>query len=529
MTTRMKIMALAHPILFALIPVLSLLSHNIQEISPSYAIRAALLVLAAAGAVLWIFNRVLKDLNRAAVSTSMTLALFFSYGHVLGGFLGAGPRALFERFGLIGQQGALTLVWLALWALCLWALGRLSRWLPLGNTMFVMMAFGALAIPAYNMIRNEILLRQPWPAEAWPPAAELRAGPDIYYIVLDGYARADVLAEVYGYDNSPFLEFLEHEGFTVAGDARSNYPQTALSIASSLNMDYLDDVAAQVGVDSNDRLPLARLIRWSEVRQTLQERGYRVVNLASGYRMTELENADQFLSPPLTRTTTFDRLMIETSGLIALQGLATSLGVEIPPVGYEAHRERILFALDRLVTVAAEPGPKFVFAHIIAPHPPFVFGSEGQPIQNRRPFTLMDGDAFTGTRQEYITGYTDQLTYINSRMENVIRRILLSSETPPVIVIQADHGPGLGLVWSSAKETDLTERLAILNVYYLPGEAPAQVNGSITPVNTFRLIFQRYFGLDYPLLPDRSSFATWNQPYEFIPLQEQAGRLVVAP
>ena len=40
--------------------------------------------------------------------------------------------------------------------------------------------------------------------------------PDVYYVILDGYARADALATHYGYDNEPFLDALRERGFVVA-------------------------------------------------------------------------------------------------------------------------------------------------------------------------------------------------------------------------------------------------------------------------------------------------------------------------
>ncbi len=36
---------------------------------------------------------------------------------------------------------------------------------------------------------------------------------DIYFIVLDGYGRSDVLKEFYEYDNSDFLRGLKEKGF----------------------------------------------------------------------------------------------------------------------------------------------------------------------------------------------------------------------------------------------------------------------------------------------------------------------------
>ncbi len=53
--------------------------------------------------------------------------------------------------------------------------------------------------------------------------------PDIYYIILDSYGRADMLKSVYGFDNSSFMNGLEQRGFFVASRSQANYPKTVLS------------------------------------------------------------------------------------------------------------------------------------------------------------------------------------------------------------------------------------------------------------------------------------------------------------
>src|SRR5262249_55600413 len=86
----------------------------------------------------------------------------------------------------------------------------------------------------------------PQPAEivGGLPALATGAGPkrppDIYYIILDGYARSDVLRRNFGLDNEPFLRRLERKGFFVARRSAANYCQTPLCLASSLNARYLD-------------------------------------------------------------------------------------------------------------------------------------------------------------------------------------------------------------------------------------------------------------------------------------------------
>jgi len=308
----------------------------------------------------------------------------------------------------------------------------------------------------------------------------------------------------------------------VAEKSRSNYAQTTLSLASSLNMDYLDFVSDEVGSQSTDDLPLARLIRWNEVRRLLRERGYQTIAFSTGNRVTELENADLVLRSSKSHVSMFERLVMDTTGLVLYHDLAEQFDWPAARFGYQEQRERITFTLDALGKVAAESGPKFVFAHLITPHPPFVFGPNGEQVNQRYMYTFMEGmGKFPGTPDDYIAGYKAQLSYINLAVQEVISAILASSEAPPIIILQGDHGPASRLDWDAPGSDALRERMAILNAYYLPGVSHDRMHSTLTPVNSFRIVFNQYFDAEYSLLPDKSYFSTLEQPYHFIPVPEE--------
>jgi hypothetical protein len=159
--------------------------------------------------------------------------------------------------------------------------------------------------------------------------------------------------------------------------------------------------------------------------------------------------------------------------------------------------------------------PKFIFAHIFAPHPPFVFGEQGEFVFPEREFSLSDGSQFfsVGSPEEYREGYRNQLLFLNQNIQRIIEKILTSSETPPIIILQGDHGPGLMMDHFEVDKTNLWERTGILNAYYFPGKDVSQLNSKISPVNTFRLLFNLYFGGNYPLLEDKSFYSASNTPY----------------
>jgi hypothetical protein len=149
-----------------------------------------------------------------------------------------------------------------------------------------------------------------------------------------------------------------------------------------------------------------------------------------------------------------------------------------------------------------------VFAHIISPHPPFVFDVHGKPTEPARGYSVNDGDDFQGTLDEYRAGYARQVQFVNQKLEWAIDAILANSPTPPVIILQGDHGPGSRLNWGSPAKTCLWERTSILNAYYLPGGGESRLYPSISPVNSFRVVLNAYFGANLPLLPDRTYFTS---------------------
>jgi hypothetical protein len=321
--------------------------------------------------------------------------------------------------------------------------------------------------------------------------------PDIYYIILDAYGRSDILEARYGIDNWEWMDFLKDKGFYVAEQANSNYLRTTLSLYSSLNMQYVEAFVEQESA-SKDFIGLEQAISNSTVRHTLEELGYEVFVIPNGINTTSWDNTHNATSPWLR--------WIDTNFFVSY--VNTTLAVVLTQnFLYDMQRTRINNSFVGLETIPQDGTPKFVFAHIIAPHPPFVFNAQGEPIEAIIPYNLTDAIGLSMKSEEYIRGYEAQLRYVNTRMEHTITTILERSEKPPIIIVQGDHGPGAHFDWETLENNlCLIERSSILNAYYLPG-AEEELYPQITPVNSFRLVFNTVFGLDYDLLPDKVYFA----------------------
>lgn len=519
-----------HPILFAAYPVVSLLAANLGQVSDSMAVRALILCVATAAILTVVLRLVVGDWGKAGLITTGVVIVFFSYGHVYGLVKSWSVATV-----VLGRHRFLMVLALALLAAwCVWVLRRRTG--EQGLSVFfnaaglVVVAIPVVSILAYHLTPRSYEARSEpaGPASAEPgPAGGAAPQPDIYYIILDGYARHDVLMDNYACDNSAFLAALDDLGFTVAGESRSNYLMSVLSMASSLNLEYLDALAERMGPSSDDLRPLADMLAHSRLREFLQARGYRMVAFDSGWPLTQVEDADVYLSPDaLSRSSTvlfgppneFELLLLRSTLLRSLldkyqsQVRTVDSPLEAP---FSRQRERLLFGLDELGDIPGWDGDYFVFAHLVIPHPPFVFGPNGEPILHDREYSFSDGSAFEGTRQEYIQGYCGQVAFISTQIQSLARRLIEHSDPPPVILLQADHGPRLNLDWHDADRTDLREAFSILNAYYVMGEAAPALYPSITPVNSFRLLLNQLFGEGYELLPDESYYTDSFRPYDF--------------
>jgi hypothetical protein len=167
----------------------------------------------------------------------------------------------------------------------------------------------------------------------------------------------------------------------------------------------------------------------------------------------------------------------------------------------------------------ALPESTFVFAHIIAPHPPFVFGPDGRVrSEDGTPFMFNDGDHYPRSREDYVHGYRDQTAFVIQRLMTLVEYLLSKPGPAPVIIFHGDHGPGSMLRWEDPQATDQTERMSIFAAYYFP-EGQEGLYPTVTPLNGARMLANRYFGAALPLQQDKSFLSTWSRPYEFIPIR----------
>jgi hypothetical protein len=503
-----------HPYLFGAFPVLFLYVRN----SDAFPSRAMVVPLAVTVLGVWLMERlatlVTRDRDAAALWVSVGVLLFFSYSRMrdVAAELGWAHRLGIDKTTLLASALLLAVGVGTVWRMRTRLAGVTSTANAIAASL-VLISGGRLALGM-----GAALVPSPLRASA---AGVSRDGevnrknlPDIYYILLDGHGRPDVLRDMYGYDSRPFVEFLRQRGFYVASRSRANYMQTLQSLASSLNFQYLDDVAARVGPHSTSRRPLETMIQHSRLVQFLHARGYVFIAFDAQYEFERAPDAvDVFLRPPTGWLNEFEVGLFMTT---LLRPLVERWG---PSPSYDDRRDHIRYTLEHLGRLPPCTAPRFVFAHVMAPHPPFVLGAHGEAIHPGRIFSDADGSGYLAqpgaTREEYIAGYRGQVAFLDSAVAAGVDRILAQSAANAIVIVAGDHGPRITANWNSLDASNCHGCFGILNAYHMPGGDSGLLYPEISPVNSFRVVLDRYFGANLRRLPDVSYLSTWSYPYQW--------------
>jgi hypothetical protein len=514
-----------HPILLAIYPIISLLGENAREVRISSLSTLIGLVVLGAAALWLVLGIVTRDTRKSAVLASIAIVMFFTIDLALewGSWLVYRASEFWVRTDINLSVGAIAIPELIALAGIAHFLTKKKRNMGVLTAFLNVFALVLVAIPLIQVVtvKAPSVGRAPRAASAFPvasvPAASEAADPrpDIYYIILDGYARSDIMKRFFHFDNSAFLDRLEKKGFYVARESVSNYCQTALSLSSSLNAEYLDELVKGLG---NDQTELSDLIGRNNVVASLKPLGYKFVTFATGFDPTDHPEADLYLSPhPFSNG--FERMVVD---ITPLHRIWPNPRTADPT---QMSRERTFFLLGKLPEVSSDPAPTFTLAHVFCPHPPIIYGENGEDVRIKyQRYASSDGDRIGGRFRDpnyFAKGYRDQSAFITNRIEQMIDQLLARSTKPPIIILQSDHGSELNLDMHDFKNSDVRERLRILNTYFFPDRKYAALYQEISPVNSFRVVLNTYFGAKADLLPDKSFFSTWDEPYHFIEVTDQ--------
>jgi len=407
------------------------------------------------------------------LATGLATFTFYSYGRIE---------------GLLKLLGAHVNGWLApLWVAITMAVGVLAltflrRSAAISVLLALSIAFSAPSIARIATFLTSEHRSQGKPDEHEGAALGARISPNIYWIVLDGYPRQDVLQKDFAFDNTAFIRSLTSLGFTVLDRSLSNFPATVYSISGTLSMDYTVRASGD-GVEPLSLKEMYAIVRGkSRTTSTLRGAGYNYVHFENGYDyLTQCDTSE----PRCVR------------GNVGLDELDTAILSNTPIIDLIVYWEKLKgrfysapFAWGGVAELTAKldmirktPAPFFLYAHILAPHPPIRFRSDC----SLRPADPDLGGWNAAARPAFI----EQLECVNSQTLPLLRR-LVQSDLGALIVLQSDHGTAFNGQFEKPPtewlDSDLQERFGVLNALRLPEKCRASAASDLTLIDTFPLV-----------------------------------------
>ena len=508
-----------HPFLIAFFPIIAVYSVNIGLIQLEQFVLTTLLIVGSAFLFFLCLKRILKNRKKAALIVTLSFIIFFSFGHVYN---------MLNQISIddadLGSNRILLPIFAILFGIGSFLIIKTKRTLDnatsIVNTIsVVLIAVIVVMVGIETFVCDECLIERntSWYFDFFSnekidfssyfedhlfSISEHDSLPNVYFIILDGYPRNDVLKEYVNFDNSEFTNTLEQKGFHVAENSHANYSFSGVSISSTMNMDYINFLADELGEDSIDYNPIIGkdygLYPDNQVIKNFKSMGYKTVKLGtSTIHLHELPLVD--LSPCYKSTHLMDNRLLNAVGSTSMAGYFIERWAE------EQQRQIILCNFEELPKISGYfEEPVFVWSHIMLPHFPLIFGSNGEPITPGKSLIAMNHPEFTDSSWDVKTQFTYQVQFANKKSLEFIDRII-EKEKNPIIIIQSDHGSAFGVNIQDPTDDDAFQKLSNLSAIYFPDEKHRKMlTDDRTNVNTFRTVFNAYYGSNYEILEDRT-------------------------
>jgi hypothetical protein len=511
-----------HPILFAIYPILFLYSVNQNELQLDV-IWAPIFISIIFSILIWVLcSLIFRSIQKGALFTSAAIVAFSSYGHVIS-FISRFEPCVSQAAYLRNDKTLFSLLIVSAVLLSLF-LFRTKRKMPSLHLYLNVFTIVFILIQLVSIVRTENKIRKSFQALGVEQNANKKESantPDIYYIVLDMYAGKEILQEIYGYDNSKFEEDLSSLEFEVLENAKSNYAHTYLSLTSSLNMEHVNTLEETLGKSNWSNGVIYEWMHNAKAMAFARDHGYKLINFQSGFGPTDdlkIADVNYRINTPFPLLKLFNKEI----ALTAFDHQYLKLTILSPFLEKDLERTIRGQFLHTFKTLADElPYERektFALAHIVLPHPPYLFDEFGNEIPEEE---LKKGWERFIDKENYIK----QLKFTSDKTLETVKNIIERSETPPIVIIQADHGTtnilGDPHGWPRPAPIEgIKERMSILHAVYLPG-SPDILYEDITPVNTFRFIYNYYFDANFELLPDTIYYTDFVNMLEFFDVTEE--------
>lgn len=500
-----------HPLLLSVYPILFLYSHNITELLLTVLVFPLILSILTTIFIFGLFYLVTRNTSASALTTSVLIILFFSFSLL---------RQIFiNHFKDVTPNKETAVLCLVLFVVAIVSIYKQRKTL-VNITKFLNFASISLSIfVLFNIISYEVGVRnklnfgnKPQEESQFPESQKHFENRDIYYIILDAYGRQDILSDSYNFDNTDFIKYLENKGFYVASKSSSNYAYTHLSLPSTFNFKYLDCLTDQFGTERKEIDPkLSDMFHQNEAGRYLKSLGYQFINFDSGWWFTQnVPSADVNIHEG--KFFSLFGITINLNDFYSVLINTTALSPFFKERLTDQARDRVLSNFAKLAELPYQRGNKFVLAHFVLPHPPWLFNENGKPVIEEEP---------SGFDKKL---YINQLKFTNKMVQTMVDKILTRSNPKPIIIIASDHGPLIpDLHFEMNKVTNemIKQRMSNLGAYYFPAGGESLLYDSITLVNAFRILFNYYFGTSHEILEDKNYYSSTVSYYEFHDVTDQ--------
>ena len=495
-----------HPFFLCCFPVLFLISFNAHELVVQDAF-IPLVISVSISFVFWIILRCFIDGKKAGLIVSLFIIMFIIYGNT---------HALLQSdnsdtIQFLGSNPILGTIFLAvgIFGTIFFIKTKVSTEL---NTIFNIVAVTIIAILILNLMfyyatnQAEDIIFLDF-AQAPIIINDVDKKPDVFVFILDEFAGGKQLKMDFNYDLTPFNKELEKRDFIIPNLSFSNYPHSFLSLASTLNMSYLDSVVEGIDPNSKDMQLFIQLSDSSTVLRMFDSYGYKVTTLDT-------------VGTPLGYTgDSIDEYLCASFGEISIE-LRKNLVLTYMPITYFNDQLLSHFNRDGLECIFSYienyesdgKQPHFVHSHLMLPHAPFIYDSEGNNV-SRDPNLKVDKE-----------GYLDQLIFAERKILELIDSIQKRSPES-VIILHSDHGFRAAVNQANPTDEDLIRGFNNISAVYFP-DKDISFPGKLSLVNLYRIFFNAYFNTDYEMLDDRQIWYDLNKPYVHIDVTDRLNSLI---
>ena len=497
-----------HPFLFAIFPVLIIFSQNRNFLQWNEIILPIVVVLVITFVIWILLVLIIKNTKKAGLIVSFGVGIFFSYSHIYNLVDDFSFDSFYIRHHYVIAFFILLIGLETFYFIKtkqdIKNISYVANIVSVSLIIIILTYISVINLEDIYLINDkvEIIGSEPYSNKNLP---------DIYYIILDSYAHETILKDVYNYDNQEFINSLKEKNFFVASQSYSNYRHTFLSFASFLNMKYINYFSNELGSDSRNFHKIYQMTDNNDIMKILKSKGYKIINFASDRGLTgNIEVADVNLceiNPYIN-----SQLLVKIIKSSMLNPIYLDLFDS-----FNNDRERCVFSELPMIQHKHKE-PFFVLAHILIPHYPYRFGPNGEDI----PLGTFEPGMEDWDEKK---GYLNQVKFANKVVIEIVNKIITESKNSPIIIIQSDSGTSFAsdmILSDSGNPVTLEDqneviyrKMKILNAYHLPGEGNLLLYDTITPVNSFRIIFNHVFKENYDLLEDKMYYSEYGKELNF--------------